>query len=313
MKGIVYKSTGSFYLVGSGGKFYKCRIKGKLRIEGIKSTNPVAVGDYVEFDIEKKSQQENGVIKNVLQRRNYIVRKSVNLSKQIHILAANIDYVFLVVTLNNPITTTLFIDRFLVTAEAYSIKTVLLFNKLDTYDQDELLMVKNLYNIYREIGYGCIGISAKTGKNMNKVVELMKNNTSLISGHSGCGKTSILNNISPELNLKTADISSSHNQGTHTTTFAQMFDLDFGGRVIDSPGIKGFGIVDMDKEEIGDYFPEILKIKNNCKYNNCTHTHEPDCAVLSALEQEKISQSRYRSYVQILSGEDQTYRQKQIT
>lgn len=309
MKGIVYKSTGSWYVVkGENNQFYECRIKGKFRIKGIKNTNPLAVGDNVIFEIENKSGNEQGVVTEILPRQNYIIRKSVNLSKQTHIIAANIDYAFLMITLNNPITSTTFIDRFLVTAEAYSIPIVLLFNKIDAYNEDELLEVKYLAHLYRTIGYQCIGISAETGKNIEQVKVLMQGKTCLLSGHSGVGKSTLINAISPNLQLRTASISEQHQQGQHTTTFAEMFDLDFGGQIIDTPGIKGFGVVDIDKQELGDYFPEFFSLKHQCKFNNCLHIDEPHCAIKEALEQEEISWTRYKSYQQILNGEDDTYR-----
>ncbi|MCK0179040.1 ribosome small subunit-dependent GTPase A [Flavobacteriaceae bacterium S0862] len=309
MTGLVYKSTGSWYTVKAlNGKFYECRIKGKFRLKGIKSTNPIAVGDYVEFELETKNNEETGVINRIQDRKNYIVRKSVNLSKQTHIIASNIDQVFLLVTINNPPTFTSFIDRFLITAEAYSIKTVLLFNKIDAYDEDTLLEVKLLAALYRKIGYECIGISAKTGKNIDKVKTLMKDKVSMFTGHSGVGKSTLINTIEPGLDLKTKEISEQHRQGQHTTTFAEMFDLSFGAKIIDTPGIKGFGVVDMDKEEVGDYFPEFFQLKQHCKFNNCLHLKEPKCAVKKALENGDIAFSRYRSYLQILEGEDEHFR-----
>ncbi|HBL79748.1 MAG TPA: ribosome small subunit-dependent GTPase A [Aequorivita sp.] len=309
MKGIVYKSTGSWYSVkAENGTFYDCRIKGKFRIGGIKSTNPVAVGDHVDFDIEKKGDETVGVIKHIDERENYIIRKSVNLSKQTHIIAANIDVAFLLITLNNPPTFTTFIDRFLVTAEAYHIKAVLLFNKIDTYNEDELLEIKFLAALYRKIGYECIGISAVTGKNIDKLKAIMKDKVTMFSGHSGVGKSTLINAIEPGLDLKTSKISEQHLQGQHTTTFAEMFDLSFGGQIIDTPGIKGFGVVEMDKEELGDYFPEFFERKENCKFNNCLHLEEPQCAVKEALENEEIAWSRYKSYLQILEGEEDHFR-----
>ena len=309
MLGIVYKSTGSWYTVKTNeGDIYECRIKGKFRIKGIKSTNPIAVGDVVVFEIEKIGDETLGVISKIEDRKNYIIRKSVKLSKQTHIIAANIDQVFLLITLKNPKTSTIFIDRFLATSEAYDIKTVLLFNKVDTYNEDELAEVKYLAALYREIGYTCIGISAKSGKNVDKVKDLMKDHTSMFAGHSGVGKSTLINFIAPELNLKTTEISDQHFQGQHTTTFAEMYDLNFGARIIDTPGIKGFGVVDMDKYEIGDYFPEFFRLKINCKFNNCLHLDEPKCAVKAALDKDEVSWSRYRSYVQIVTGEEDTYR-----
>ncbi|WP_271393678.1 ribosome small subunit-dependent GTPase A [Aequorivita sinensis] len=309
MKGIVYKSTGSWYSVkAEDGTFYDCRIKGKFRIGGIKSTNPVAVGDHVLFDVDKKGDETVGVIKHIEERENYIIRKSVNLSKQTHIIASNIDVAFLLITLNNPPTFTTFIDRFLVTAEAYHINAVLLFNKVDTYNEDELLEIKYLAAVYRNIGYECIGISATTGKNIDKVKAIMKDKVTMFSGHSGVGKSTLVNAIEPGLDLKTSKISEQHLQGQHTTTFAEMFDLSFGGQIIDTPGIKGFGVVEIDKEELGDYFPEFFELKEHCKFNNCLHLEEPHCAVKEALETEEIAWSRYKSYLQILEGEEEHFR-----
>lgn len=309
MTGTVYKSTGSWYTVKTEtGKFYECRIKGKFRLQGIKSTNPIAVGDVVAFELETKNNTQTGVINKIEERKNYIVRKSVNLSKQTHIIASNIDQVFLLITINNPPTFTSFIDRFLVTAEAYSITTILVFNKVDTYDDAIDAQLKSLVDIYQTIGYKCIEISAKTKKNIDKIKTLMLGKTSMFSGHSGVGKSTLVNAIEPSLNLKTKDISTQHQQGQHTTTFAEMFDLGFNARIIDTPGIKGFGIVDMQPEEVGDYFPEFFRLKQDCKFNNCLHTKEPKCAVKQALDNNEIAVSRYKSYVQILEGEDENYR-----
>jgi ribosome biogenesis GTPase len=309
MTGLVYKSTGSWYTVKTlNGKVYECRIKGKFRIKGIKSTNPISVGDIVDFELETKNDEVTGIIHRIQERKNYVIRKSVNLSKQTHIIASNVDQIFLLVTINNPPTFPSFIDRFLVSAEAYSIKTILLFNKIDTYDDDTLLEVKYLAAIYRKIGYECIGISAKTGKNIDKVKQLMIDKVSIFTGHSGVGKSTLINAIEPGLDLKTKEISEQHQQGQHTTTFAEMFDLSFGAKIIDTPGIKGFGVVDMEKEEVGDYFPEFFELKQHCKFNNCLHIHEPQCAVKEALENNEIAFSRYRSYLQILEGEDEHYR-----
>lgn len=309
MKGIVYKSTGSWYTVKTPeGQFIECRIKGKFRIKGIKSTNPIAVGDKVTFELEESGDTTFGVIHTIEDRKNYIIRKSVNLSKQTHIIAANIDLVFLMITLNNPKTYTTFIDRFLATSEAYSIDTVLLFNKIDTYNEEELTEIKYLAEMYRKIGYTCIGISAKQGRGVDKVKELMIGKISMFSGHSGVGKSTLINAIEPSFQLKTAAISEQHLQGQHTTTFAEMFDLSFDARIIDTPGIKGFGLVDMEKEEIGDYFPEFFKLKQDCKFNNCLHIDEPHCAVKEALENDGVSWSRYKSYLQMVTGEEDTYR-----
>ena len=307
MTGTVYKSTGSWYQVKSDeGQFYKCRIKGKFRIKGIKSTNPVAVGDHVVFDIEKKGDEETGVIKTILDRDNFIVRKSVNLSKQTHIIAANIDQVFLLITINNPPTFTTFIDRFLVATRAYRIKTILVFNKIDSYAIEERAEILYLKDIYEAIGYTCVEVSSTQNKNVDTIKQLMLGKTSMFVGHSGVGKTTLVNAIEPSLHLKTKEISDQHMQGQHTTTFAEMFDLSFNARIIDTPGIKGFGIVDIDKYELGDYFPEFFALKEHCRFNNCIHTKEPNCAVKTALEEENVSWSRYKSYIQILEGEEET-------
>lgn len=309
MQGTVYKSTGSWYIVkAANGRFYECRIKGRFRIKGIKSTNPVAVGDVVRFQVERLGDEEVGIISEIEDRKNYIIRKSVNLSKQTHIIAANIDQVFLLVTLKKPKTFTGFIDRFLATSEAYDIPVILLFNKVDIYEEGELDEVKYLAALYRRIGYTCLGISAKTGHNIDKVKEMMKGKTSMFSGHSGVGKTTLINAIEPGLELKTAALSEQHLQGQHTTTFAEMYDLDWGARIIDTPGIKGFGLVDMEKEEIGDYFPEFFALKGQCKFNNCLHLDEPHCAVKAALERDEVAWSRYKSYVAMVTGEEDTYR-----
>lgn len=309
MTGIVYKSTGSWYFVKSEeGELYQCRIKGKFRIKGIKSTNPIAVGDSVEFDVENKAGEKIGVITLIHERTNYIVRKSVNLSKQTQIIASNIDLAFLLITINNPPTLTTFIDRFLVTARAYSIEVILVFNKIDTYQLEQQSEILYLKDIYEPIGYTCVEVSAKENTNIEVIKNLMKQKTSMFSGHSGVGKTTLLNAIEPGLNLKTKQISDQHQQGQHTTTFAEMFDLSFDAKIIDTPGIKGFGVVAIEKEELGDYFTEFFALKSGCKFHNCIHVNEPQCAVKDALEDEKISWSRYKSYLQILEGEEENYR-----
>ncbi len=309
MTGTIYKSTGSWYFVKSEkGDLYQCRIKGKFRIKGIKSTNPIAVGDTVEFDVESKGDEEIGVIKFIHERKNYIVRKSVNLSKQTQIIASNIDLAFLLITINNPPTLTTFIDRFLVTAQAYSIKVVLVFNKIDSYKTEGKSEILYLKGIYEAIGYTCVEVSALKNINLNSIRDLMKGKTSLFSGHSGVGKTTLLNSLEPGLNLKTKEISYQHQQGQHTTTFAEMFDLSFDAKIIDTPGIKGFGVVAIEKEELGDYFPEFFALKNRCKFHNCIHVNEPQCAVKDALEEGKVSWSRYKSYLQIIEGEEENYR-----
>ena len=314
MKGTVYKSTGSWYTVkGRDGSFYECRIKGKFRMEGIKSTNPIAVGDGVSFELEPQGSMDESapqvIIHAIDDRKNYIVRKSVNLSKQTHIIAANLDRVFLMITLNNPPTHTAFIDRFLVSAEAYGIEAVLLFNKIDSYTQDELYEIKYLTHLYTQIGYQCLEVSALTGHNVDKLKALMKDKVTLFSGHSGVGKSTLVNAIENRLDLKTAAISMQHMQGQHTTTFAEMYDLSFGGHIIDTPGIKGFGIVDLEPQDIGNFFPEFFAVKQNCKFHNCLHLEEPKCAVKQGVEAETLSTSRYRSYVQMLQDEEGNYRQ----
>jgi len=304
MRGTVYKSTGSWYTVKSDeGDFYDCRIKGKFRIKGITSTNPVAVGDEVVFDLEQNGDETVGIITKIEERKNYIIRKSVNLSKQVHIIAANLDQAFLLVTLNNPTTYTAFIDRFLVTAEAYDIPAILLFNKLDSYNQDEMAEVDYLMQLYKNIGYEVIGISAKNGEGVELVKKKMAGKTSLVSGNSGVGKSTLVNALEPGLQLKTSKISEQHLQGQHTTTFAEMYDLSFDARIIDTPGIKGFGVVLMEKDELGDYFLEFFELKSKCKFNNCLHLEEPKCAVKEALENNEIAWSRYRSYVQMLEDD----------
>jgi len=307
MTGVVIKSTGSWYIVRTKeGEIVECRIRGKFRMSGIKSTNPVTVGDIVDFELEKNSIQ--GIITHIHERKNYIIRKSVKLSKQTHIIAANIDQVFLLVTLENPPTFTSFIDRFLATAEAYSIPAILVFNKIDLYDKKQLEKKQQLEKIYRNIGYECIDVSATENINIEKLKIMMKDRVSMFSGHSGVGKSTLINTIHPDFNLKTAETSIQHKQGQHTTTFAEMFSLPFGGYIIDTPGIKGFGVVDFQKEEIGDFFPEIFALKQDCKFNNCMHINEPNCAVKLAVEQGIIAESRYYNYLQLLEDEQENYR-----
>jgi ribosome biogenesis GTPase len=307
MTGVVTKSTGSWYIVrDENSKRHQCRIRGKFRIKGIKSTSPVTVGDHVDFELEKDSN--TGIITNIHERKNYIIRKSVNLSKQTHILAANIDQAFLLVTLDQPQTFPSFIDRFLATTEAYHIEAVLLFNKIDIYDEKLNAKKNDLIEIYKNIGYQCIEISVTERINISEVEDLMKNKVNIFSGHSGVGKSSLINVIATDLNLKISSISSQHKQGQHTTTFAEMFALPFGGYIIDTPGIKGFGVVDFEQNEIGDFFREFFALKHLCKFNNCLHVNEPKCAVKEALIKGEIAPSRYKSYLQLLAGEDENYR-----
>lgn len=298
MKGIVIKSTGSWYhLRTEDGSIYQARIRGKFRIANIKHTNPIAVGDEVDFEIDK---DEIAVITNIHERKNYIIRKSVNLSKKTHIIASNIDVAFLVVTLSNPKTSFGFIDRFLITAEAYHIPVIILFNKIDIYNDDELAELEFYKSIYNSIGYESIDISAETGLNLDLVKNRMKHKVSLVSGHSGVGKSTLLNTLNPNLNLKTHEVSDFNSKGQHTTTFAQMYEWPFGGFIIDTPGIKEFGLVHIDKSELQGYFPEILELKYNCKFDNCIHVNEPKCAVRNAAETGEIAISRYENYLTFL-------------
>lgn len=312
MKGLVYKSTGSWYQVkAENGSMFACKLKGKLRLQGLKSTNPIAVGDRVVFEITHDGDEVVGIIKDFEDRKNYIIRKSVNLSKQTHIIAANVDLAFLVITFNNPETTTIFIDRFLASSEAYSVETVLLFNKLDILDDNEYGELKYLAEVYRKIGYNCIGISAKQGTNLDQVKALMKDKLNVFAGHSGVGKSSIINALDPNIEIKTREISEQHLQGQHTTTFAELHETNFGAKIIDTPGIRGFGMINIGKEELGDYFREFFKLKSKCRFNNCLHINEPKCAVKQALENDEVAYTRYKSYCQIieeLDNEGEVYR-----
>lgn len=306
MKGLVIKSTGSWYEVKHENHVYTCRLKGKFRIKGIKNTNPITVGDFVDFELEEK--QETGVIDHIYERRNYIIRKSVNLSKQTHIIASNIDQAFLLITIDNPTTFTGFIDRFLASAEAYHIPAILVFNKADTFNEKSLVVKEKLHTVYEKIGYKCIEVSATENINIDLIKSLMKGKTNLFSGHSGVGKSTLANAIDSNLNLKTKEISNQYKQGQHTTTFAEMFTLPFGGYLIDTPGIKGFGVVDFQPNEITDYFPEFFALKGECKFNNCLHENEPNCAVKDAVKNGEVAESRYKSYLQILAGDEENYR-----
>jgi len=309
MTGTVYKSTGSWYTVKSEkGDFIECRIKGKFRMKGIKSTNPIAVGDIVDFELDETSDKVTGTINKIHDRKNYIVRKSVNLSHHMHIIASNIDRVFLLVTVNNPPTTFNFIDRFLVTAEAYGIEAILVFNKIDTLEETTLDEQLYMQHVYQEIGYQCLRVSSTLMKGVEELKQLMVGKVSMFSGHSGVGKSTLVNAMELSLHLKTTEISEQSKQGQHTTTFAEMYDLSFDARIIDTPGIKGFGMVDMDPSEISGYFPEFFKLQDQCKFNNCLHKEEPHCAIKNALEKDEIAWSRYRSYLKILEGDDEHYR-----
>lgn len=304
--GLVLKSTGSRYLVKSDGRVLDCGLKGKLRLEGRKSTNPVAVGDLVDLEIDEAGEAG---ISHIHPRKNYIIRKSINLSKQVQIIASNLDQAILLASLIHPRTSLGFIDRFLVTAEAYSIPAVLLFNKSDLLNEELLLIQKETMAIYQDIGVPCYAISSHKPKDVQKLIPLFRNKTTLIAGHSGVGKSTFINALQPGLELKTGEISSAHNKGKHTTTFAELHELDFGGYVIDSPGIKELGLVEMKKEELGHYFPEIRSRMQHCKFNNCLHVNEPRCAVLEALEHGEISRERYHSYLGILNGEEMDWKE----
>lgn len=310
-KGIVIKSTGSWYTVQTEeGKKIDCKIKGNFRLKGIKSTNPIAVGDHVEFRINESEELQTiqtGLITKIVDRKNYIIRKSPNLSKQSHIIASNIDQAFLVITINFPVTTTTFIDRFLVSAEAYRIPCHLIFNKIDRYSPEQSKQMDELIELYESIGYQCLKTSTKTKVGMDTLQSWMEGKTNVFAGHSGVGKSTLINTIEPNLNLKTREISDYHQTGKHTTTFSEMFELGFGGFIIDTPGIKGFGVLDMEKEEISHYFPEMFKLLENCQYYNCTHTHEPACEVKKYVHEGKIAESRYYSYLGLLDN-DEKYR-----
>lgn len=311
-KGIVIKSTGSWFSVKTeSGIVVECKLKGNFRIRDLKSTNPVAVGDHVEFSLHDQEGDDPakpvGLITDIVDRKNYIIRKSPNLSKQYQIIASNIDQAFLVVTVNYPVTTTTFIDRFLASAEAYRIPCIVIFNKIDRYNPAQMGQMQKLLDIYRKIGYRCLETSAKQDQGIDKIRELMKGKTSVFSGHSGVGKSTLINKVEPALNLKTREISDYHEMGKHTTTFSEMFELSFGGFIIDTPGIKGFGVLDMVKEEIGHYFPEIFRLLDKCQYYNCTHTHEPGCEVKRAVAEKEIAESRYLSYLGLLEP-DERYR-----
>ncbi len=308
MNGLVIRNTGSWYTVYTDdAQLIDCKIKGNFRLKGIRSTNPVAIGDRVEIITNSDG---TAFISNIEDRRNYIVRKASNLSKQSHILASNIDCCFLIVTVNYPETATTFIDRFLASAEAYRIPVVLAFNKIDRYDEDDLRYLDEMINLYTSIGYECIKVSALNSDGIEELRQKLEGKITLFSGNSGVGKSTLINAILPDLNVKTGDISEYHNKGMHTTTFSEMFAISGGdyrkGALIDTPGIKGFGTFDMEKEEIGGYFKEIFAMSENCKFGcQCTHTHEPGCAVRTAVEQHLISESRYTSYLSMLDDKEE--------
>ena len=303
MKALVIKSTGSWYDVeAENGNLYKCRIKGKFRTKQIKSTNPVVVGDYVEI----VSEDENWMINKLYERKNKIVRRSVNLSKQTHIIAANIDQAILMITLKSPETFTAFIDRFLVSAQAFGVEVILLFNKVDIYEKATLLELENLKNIYTKIGYKCISVSVISDE-LKELQNIIKAKNTLISGHSGVGKSTLINKLLGT-DIPTNEISLTHEQGQHTTTFSHLYKLNNGGAIIDTPGIKGFGLIDIETKDICDLFPEFFRLKSNCKFNNCIHINEPNCKVLEALANGKISKHRYQNYLNMLENEESIYR-----
>jgi ribosome biogenesis GTPase len=302
---MVIKSTGSWYTIMDGRQTVRCRIKGKFRIKGIKTTNPVAVGDKVGYEL---IADDTGVILHIEERKNYIIRRSASFHNEAHLLAANIDLAFLMVTLKSPATQMEFIDRFLVTAEAYHIKCILLINKIDLLETSDRDRLQNILHTYALAGYSCIELSVPENHNVGKVYDLMKGKLNLIAGNSGVGKTALINAMDPALKLKTNPVSDVHKSGKHTTTFYEIFRLNNDTYIIDTPGIKGFGLIDMEKQEIGLYFPEIFRISKHCKFYNCTHIHEPGCAVKDALEKEEIGKSRYKSYLNIMNDDESKYR-----
>lgn len=302
------KSTGSHYRVRlDDGRVVECVPRGKLRLNEIKTTNPITVGDWVSVELNPNGV---GLITAIQERKNYIIRKATNLSREAHIIAANIDQALLVVTITQPETQLAFIDRYLVTAEAYRIPTVIVFNKIDLVDSAIQPVLDSYISIYVPIGYKCLKVSAKTGQNLDLLKQILQGRVSLLSGNSGVGKSTLINLIEPGLNLKTAEISNAHLKGRHTTTFSEIFELSFGGFIIDTPGIKSFGLVDIEKDELYHFFPEIFKLSDKCKYYNCTHIHEPGCAVIEAVDKSEIAPSRYLSYLSIYDDENEKYRPK---
>lgn len=298
MHGLVIRNTGSWYTVLADDKTtWECKVKGNFRLKGIRSTNPVAIGDRVVFD---QLDDDTGLINGIEDRKNYVIRKSTNLSKQSHIIAANVDQCFLFVTIRQPETSTTFIDRFLASSEAYRIPVVLIFNKTDLLDEEDRELLEGMVHLYNTVGYECRCVSAKTGEGVEELRGMLEGNVTLLSGNSGVGKSTLINCLYPDLNLKTSEISDAYNTGKHTTTFSAMFPVGGNGYIIDTPGIKGFGTFDMEREEVSHYFKDIFRFSSACRFNNCTHTHEPGCAVREAVERHDISQSRYNSYLSML-------------
>ena len=308
MHGLVIKNTGSWYTVrADDGTLWESKVKGNFRLKGIRSTNPVAIGDRVDFTPQPDG---SALITSIDERTNYVIRKATNLSKQSHIIAANVDQCFLIVTLKQPETATTFIDRFLASAEAYRIPVVLIFNKIDLLTEvDDQELLKGMMRLYDTIGYQCAAVSAETGKGVEALRELLKDKVTLLSGNSGVGKSTLINKLFPDLNLRTSEISDAYNTGKHTTTFSEMYPIEDilvpRSYIIDTPGIKGFGTFDMEREEVGHYFKEIFRFSQDCRFNNCTHTHEPNCAVREAVERHDISESRYASYLSMLDDKDE--------
>ena len=304
MKGLVIKNTGSWYTVRTDdGRDVESKVKGNFRLKEIRSTNPVSVGDRVDININNEG---TAFITEIEDRKNYIIRRASNLSKQSHIIAANLDQAMLIVTVNYPVTTTVFIDRFLATAEAYRVPVKLVFNKIDRYKGEDKEYLDALINLYTTIGYPCSTLCAKTEEGLDALRDDLRDKITLLSGHSGVGKSTIINKLVPGVNLRTGDISEYHNKGMHTTTFSEMIPLPEGGYLIDTPGIKGFGTIEMETAEISHYFPEIFKFSEDCRFSKCSHRHEPGCAVLQALEEHYISESRYKSYLSILEDKEES-------